>query len=105
MLYVRTLVDGFKHRHVRLIWHTYNARTQQNIPQLDQTDLPPAVRNLRNVNLDTPSTSTVQLLWIYPLDHVPVPTFVRVEMFERTRMLAVADSPVIRNNRVPLPRG
>jgi hypothetical protein len=31
------------------------------------------------------------------------PTFVRVEMFDGTRMLAVTDSPIVRNGRAPLP--
>lgn len=104
VVYVRTLVDGFKHRHVRLIWRVYDARTQQVVPALQGTNLPPPLRNLRDVNLDTPSTSTIQLLWISSLD-ADKPTFVRIAMYDGKRLLAVADSPVIRNNRVPLPQG
>ena len=62
----------------------------------------PAELRLRSVSLDTPSTSTVQLFWILSLDGEP-PTFIRVEMFDHTRMLAVVDSPVIRNGKAPLP--
>ena len=104
VVYVRTLVDGFKHRHVRLIWRIYDARTQHVIPTLDTANLPPPLRNLSDVNLDTPSTSTVQLLWISSLDG-DEPTFVRIVMYDGTRILAIADSPVIRHNSVPLPRG
>jgi hypothetical protein len=103
VVYVRTLVDGFKHRHVRLIWRIYNARTQRVIQSLQATNLPPPLRNLRDVNLDTPSTSTIQLLWISSLDG-DEPTFVRIAMYDGKRILAIADSPVIRNNRVPLPQ-
>jgi hypothetical protein len=54
------------------------------------------------VTLDTPSISTVQLFWILALDDEP-PAFVRIEMYDGPRMLAVTDSPVIRHNRAPLP--
>jgi hypothetical protein len=96
MVYVRTRVDGFKHRRVRLTASLYNAATQRLIP------LPQQTLDARTVELDTPSTATVQLFWILSLYGEP-PTFVRVEMFDGTRMLAVADSPVIRNNLAPRP--
>lgn len=99
VVYVRTLVDGFKHRHVTLRASVYNAGTQHRYP-------PPSGRSpfraALTVNLDTPSTSTIQLFFILPLTDAR-PSFVRVEMYDGTRMLAVADSPVIRRNRTPLP--
>lgn len=100
VVFVRALVDGFKHRHVRLVAKIYSARTQRVVPQL----LPQNTADYaeRTVSLDTPSTSTIQLLFIPSLQDEP-PTFVRVEMYDGTRMLAVTDSRVIRNNMTPLP--
>jgi hypothetical protein len=98
VVYVRTRVDGFKHRHVRLVANLYDAKTQVQVNR--NALLGPA--SARTIGLDTPSTSTVQLLWIYSLQGEP-PAFVRVEMFDATRMLAVTDSPIIRHNLTPLP--
>jgi len=100
MVYVRTLVDGFKHRQVRLTANLYYARTQLRFPLSDTGSLGGAAA--RTVELDTPSTSTIQLFWILNLKGEP-PTFVRIEMFDGTRMLAVADSPVVRNGLARLP--
>jgi hypothetical protein len=100
VVYVRTLVDGFKHRHVTLRASVYNAKTQERYPAFPGHS--PAVQAAHTVNLDTPSTSTIQLFFIIPLTGAP-PSFVRVEMYDGTRMLAVADSPVIRDNKTALP--
>lgn len=102
MIYVRTRVDGFKHRQVRLTATVCLRRTQRPAPIVAGPVSGPAELRLRSVSLDTPSTSTVQLFWILSLDGEP-PTFIRVEMFDHTRMLAVVDSPVIRNGKAPLP--
>jgi hypothetical protein len=96
VVYVRTRVDGFKHRRVRLMASIYLASTQERIA------VPVGLEGVRTITLDTPSTSTVQLFWILGLDHEPR-VFVRIEMYDGTRMLAVTDSPVISNNRAPLP--
>jgi hypothetical protein len=102
MIYVRTRVDGFKHRRVQVRAILYMKSTQEpaKLPAGPVTG--PAALRLRSVDLDTPSTSTVQLLWILSLAGEP-PTFVRVEMFDGTRMLAVTDSPIVRNGLAPLP--
>jgi hypothetical protein len=102
MVYVRTRVDGFKHRRVRLMATLYMKSTQEPARLTGGLASGPAALRLRTVTLDTPSTSTVQLLWMLGLDDEP-PTFVRVEMFDGTRMLAVTDSPIVRNGRAPLP--
>lgn len=102
MIYVRTRVDGFKHRQVRLMATVYLRRTQRPAPVVAGPVSGPAELRLRSVSLDTPSTSTVQLFWILSLDGEP-PTFIRVEMFDHARMLAVTDSPVISNGKAPLP--
>jgi hypothetical protein len=100
VVYVRTLVDGFKHRRVHLIATIYRSATQQRFALPPSPS--PAIQDARSVTLDTPSTSTVQLFFILNLYGEP-PTFVRVEMYDGTRMLAVADSPVIKHNLAPLP--
>jgi hypothetical protein len=104
LVYVRTRVDGFKHRRVRLVASIYDAATQRRFPLGPGGTQSEAVLSARTVELDTPSTSTVQLFWIESLRGEP-PAFVRIEMYDGARMLAVADSPVIRNNRAPLPVG
>jgi hypothetical protein len=96
VVYVRTRVDGFKHRRVRLIASIYLASTQQRVR------VPIGLEGVHTITLDTPSTSTVQLFWILGLDGEP-PALVRIEMYDGARMLAVTDSPVIRHNRAPLP--
>lgn len=106
MVYVRTRVDGFKHRRIRLFAELYVASTQRrvfHIPSLVHLSALTAF-DARTVELDTPSTSTVQLFWILDLADEP-PTFVRIVMYDKTRLLAVTDSPVIRNNLAPLPVG
>jgi hypothetical protein len=102
MIYVRTRVDGFKHRRVQVRAILYMKSTQEPARLLAGPVSGPAALRLRSVELDTPSTSTVQLLWILGLEGEP-PTFVRVEMFDGIRMLAVTDSPIVRNGRAPLP--
>lgn len=102
VVYVRTLVDGFKHRQVTLRASEYDATTQERYP--GRLDFGSAlIRRAKTVNLDTPSTSTIQLFFVYSLTGVTSPSFVRVEMYDGTRMLAVADSPVIRDNKTRLP--
>jgi hypothetical protein len=102
VVFVRTLVDGFKHRHVALVAKLYWARSQEQI-HLPTTKTGIGSLADRTVDLDTPSTSTVQLFWILSLSGEN-PTFVRVLMYDGTRLLAVGDSPVIRHNRAPLPQ-
>ncbi len=102
MIYVRTRVDGFKHRRVQVRATLYMRSTQEPARLLAGPVSGPAALRLRSVELDTPSTSTVQLLWILGLAGEP-PTFVRVEMFDGTRMLAVTDSPIVKNGLAPLP--
>lgn len=102
VVYVQTRVDGFKHRRVHLIATIYEARKQKRVSLYQSPRLPPAIQDARSVTLDTPSTSTVQLFWILTLTGEPT-TFVRIEMYDGTRMLAVADSPPINDNLAPLP--
>jgi hypothetical protein len=100
VVYVRTQVDGYKHRSVTLIASFYDARTQSRLD-------PSALGGQQNtvatkIGLDSPSSSSVQLFFIPDLKGEP-PVIIRVEMYDSRGMLAVADSPVIRDGRAPLP--
>jgi hypothetical protein len=99
VVYVRTHVDGFKHRRVRLTAAIYLVKGQQRV-MLPSTLFHPPIP----AELDSPSTSSVALIWIPSLADEP-PAFVRVEMYDGTKwqMLAVADSPIISNNLAPPP--
>lgn len=99
VVYVRTRVDGFKHRRVRLTAAIYLVQGQQ------RRTLPPTLFHPPiPAELESPSSSSVALIWIPSLAGEP-PAFVRVEMYDggKWQMLAVADSPIIRNNLAPLP--
>ena len=102
LVYARVRVDGYKHRRVQLTAEIYDASTQQRVEIPNGVSSTTALA-VRTVELDTPSTSTVQLFWILNLAGNG-PAFVRIEMSDANRMLAVADSPVIdRKGRAPLP--
>jgi hypothetical protein len=102
MVLVRTQVDGYKHRVVGLKAALFWARTQDSVPP-NKVEAP-FVKLGSEVTLDTPSTTTIQLFWFPELGPIPA-TFLRVEMFDGSgRMLAVADSRPIRDDRLPLPQ-
>jgi hypothetical protein len=101
MVFVRTQVDGYKHRVVALKAALFWARHQLPVSPKKVKD--PFVKLGSQVTLDTPSTTTIQLFWFPKLGAIPS-TFLRIEMFDGSgRMLAVADSPLIRDDRLPLP--
>jgi len=54
LVYVRTRVDGFKHRRVRLVASTYDAATQRRFPLGPGGTQSQAVLSARTVELDTP---------------------------------------------------
>lgn len=93
MLYVRTAVDGHKHRDVRLRYAIYYAADETRVPPED-IDAPP----LRPFDLSSPSERSVQALWVPDLSGEPA-LFIRVELWDDEGMLAVADSPRIEEGR------
>ena len=102
MVFVRTEVDGYKHRGVFLKANLFFARSQRLVPPRQLQN--PFVKLGTQDTLDTPHTTTMQVFWFPELGPIPA-TFLRVEMFDGSgRMLAVADSPVIHDDRLPLPR-
>lgn len=98
VVYVRMEVSGSKGRAVRLRARLYRARQQQPlvIPSGSEQNFGGRAAAVR---IDAPSRSSVQLLFIDDLSQTPLPIFVRVELFNDDGILAVADSPILRNGR------
>jgi hypothetical protein len=92
LLYVRTTVDGHKHRHVTLSYRVYDAGSKRVLPP-DLVD-GPAPEALK---LDSPSERSVTLFWIPSLKGRR--SFVRVQLWDDKEMLAVADTPEIVNDK------
>jgi hypothetical protein len=94
MLYVRTAVDGHKHRDVSIRYAIYHAANHTRVdPQ--SVDAPP----LRPFDLSSPSERSVQALWVPDLSYEPDALFIRVELWDDEGMLAIADSPRIEKGR------
>jgi hypothetical protein len=98
LVYVRTTVDGFKHKHVSVRVRLYDAKRQEPLY------LPPDLAHLLKISrkplrIDAPSRRSVQLLWIPDLSSVGG-AFVRVEMLDDNGILAVADSLPLRRGRI-----
>jgi hypothetical protein len=91
MLYVRTAVDGHKHRDVSLRYAIYHAEDDTRAV----VDAPPGPTRM---HLSSPSERSVQALWVPDLSFEPN-LFIRVELWDDEGMLAVADSPRIEEGR------
>jgi hypothetical protein len=94
-VYVKTTVDGYKHREVSLKVTLYDARTEEPY----NFDLPASLNRLR-IDLDAPSRRSVQLLWIPDLTQEPRQFFIQVELSDKNGVLALDDSPTLRNGRI-----
>ena len=92
IVYVRMRVTGSKDRTVRLRARLYNARRQTPVDLGED----PFLERSSQVRIDSPSRSSVQLLFIADLAFETEPQFVRVELFNADGVLAVADSPLLR---------
>jgi hypothetical protein len=91
-VYVRSTIEGFKRRNVRLRWSMYDARRRTRQPDFD--DVPAA-----DVDLNAPTDRSVTQLWISPTPPDKL-VFVRVELLSRdSTLLAVADTPPFRSQR------
>lgn len=91
MLYVRTQVDGHKHRDIVLRYTLYDGATQMPV----ELPLPPELKRLQRAKLVAPSQRSVQLLWVPDLsDERNV--FIRVELTSDSGLLAIADSGRLR---------
>jgi hypothetical protein len=94
MLYVRTTVDGHKHRDVSLRYAIYHADDHARVDP-ESIDAPPP----EPFDLSSPSERSVQALWVPDLSLEPDALFIRVELWDDEGMLAVADSPRIEKGR------
>jgi hypothetical protein len=99
MLYVRTTVDGHKHREANLRFDVFNAETQQPIPR-ENIDAPP----IEPLAISSPSERSVRLVWVPDLTQDERDLFFRVELWDDSGMLAVTDSPVVRRGRFATPK-
>lgn len=94
LLYVRTTVDGHKHRDVSLRFNVFSARTHRLIPP-ERIDAPP----ISTLNLSAPSERSVHVVWVPDLTLFAQDVFIRVELWDDKGILAVEDSPRIRKGR------
>jgi hypothetical protein len=92
MLYVRTQVDGHKHRDIALRYTVYEGRAQTPV----DLPLPPELKRLQRTELIAPSQRSVQLLWVPDLSDEP-DVFIRVELTSDSGLLAMADSGRLRH--------
>jgi hypothetical protein len=96
VIYVRTQVDGYKHRSVSLLWSVHKVQTGSRLPYekliVDAPEVP-------RLNVDAPDRSSIQLLFIPSLNQLdPKPAvFVRVELVDGSGTLAIADTPPLRH--------
>jgi hypothetical protein len=94
LLYVRTQVDGHKHKDVALRYRLYGVTDRPvEIP------LPPLLAKVQRVELDAPSQRSVQLLWTPDLRDEEG-AFIRVELTSEHGLLAVADSAALHKGRL-----
>ena len=103
LLYVRTSVDGHKHRNVALRVSVLDAKSERRVPP-QEIDAPP----IAPVALSAPSERSVQAIWLPDLSHEPTGLFLRVELWDRHGILAISDSPRLRRGRfvaAPTPGG
>jgi hypothetical protein len=98
VVYVRTEVDGYKHRSVALRARLYRWHSQQRVP----TDFAAAYRESSGVTIDSPNRRSVQLLFVSDLRDEPKPEFLRVQLVDSSSgaILAIADSPQLLRGRI-----
>jgi hypothetical protein len=95
LLYVRTVVDGHKHRDVTLRYGVYDAARHTRVPARN-IDGP----QLGALPLSAPSERSVKVLWVPDLSFEPGRLFIRVELWDDDGMLAVGDSPPVSKGRL-----
>jgi hypothetical protein len=98
VVYVRTEVDGYKHRAISIRVRLYVARSQRRAP----TRFAAPYRETSGARIDSPNRRSVQLLFLPDLRAEPTPEFLRVELIDAQSgsMLAVADSPELVRGRI-----
>jgi hypothetical protein len=104
VIYVRTQVDGYKHRSVRLRWTVHKVSTGSRVRYEELIGDAPRVPDLE---MDAPDRSSVQLLFIPSLKDIEDPqVFVRIELVdvEGSGTLAVTDTgPLVQAIPRPAP--
>jgi hypothetical protein len=87
LLYVRTQVDGHKHRDVSLRYRLYDGASHKPV----ELPLPQSLAKVQRIRLEAPSQRSVQLLWTPDLREEDG-AFIRVELTSEHGLLAVTDS-------------
>ena len=95
MIYVRTQVDGHKHKNVSLQYALYDGATDKPVG----LPLPPDIEKVQRVRLDAPSQRSVQMLWTPDLSDEDG-AYLRVELHSEHGLLAVADSSILHKGRL-----
>lgn len=101
VVYVRVQVDGFKHGHVTLTVRLHDARSQSEI-ELPSTPIDPErFSRVSSKTIDSPSRSSVQVLFLPNLTYETRHEFLRAELYEKDGVLAVDDSPTLVHGLIP----
>ena len=95
LLYVRTQVDGHKHKDVTLAYQVYDGKTQTPVA----IPLLPDMERLQRIRLDAPSDRSVQLLWMPSLEGED-DVFIRVQLSSEHGLLAVTDSKRLHDGKL-----
>jgi hypothetical protein len=94
MIYIRTQVDGHKHKDIQLRYRLHVAASGKPF----EIPLPPELASVQRSRLDAPSQRSIQLLWMPALRGTGEgDVFLRVELRSDRGLLAVADSGTLRN--------
>jgi hypothetical protein len=97
MIYVRTQVDGHKHKNISLAYRLYMRGTDTPV----EVPLPPYLARVQRSRLVAPSQRSVQLLWMPDFrspDESDV--FIRMELRSDRGLLAVADSATLHRGKL-----
>jgi hypothetical protein len=97
MIYVRTQVDGHKHKNISLAYWLYMRGTDTPV----EVPLPPYLARVQRSRLVAPSQRSVQLLWMPDFrspDESDV--FIRMELRSDRGLLAVADSATLHRGKL-----
>jgi hypothetical protein len=89
LIYVRVIVDGHKHKEVRLSYALYGATSQRRLP--DRLNFAPFSR----LRIKAPSERSIQFLFVPDLSFER-DLFIRAQLSDSEGVLAVADSGRLR---------
>jgi len=92
VVYVRLQVNGFQHRSIKLRARAYDTSTNEVATNVNLSQIYPSAADIQ---IDAPSRSSVQLMFLTDLTKFPGRHFIRVEAYDDGGILSYADSPPI----------